>query len=189
MAEARPVLTDPDVLEALAHPVRLDVLTFLMSDGPATASACARAVGDTPSNCSYHARILARHGLVEQVSSGDGRQRPWRATITGFDVNPEVDPDSAEGRSGAAMMAASLALEQRRLRDYLSQRDRVSPEWRSADQWSAYTLRLTPAELRDLGAGLDALIRPLIAATREDAPEGAALVSVDLHAYPRLDAP
>ena len=68
MPEARPLLTDPDVLETLAHPVRLDVLTYLIADGPATASQCARAVGDTPSNCSYHVRMLARHGLVEPVA-------------------------------------------------------------------------------------------------------------------------
>jgi hypothetical protein len=30
---ARPVLTDPRVVEALAHPVRLDVLDYLMSSG------------------------------------------------------------------------------------------------------------------------------------------------------------
>ena len=84
MGDTRPVLTDPEVLEALAHPVRLDLLTYLMSDGPATASVCARAVGDTPSNCSYHLRALAGHGLVERASSRDGRERPWRATITGL---------------------------------------------------------------------------------------------------------
>lgn len=32
----RPVLTDAAVLVSLAHPVRLDVLNYLMSDGPAT---------------------------------------------------------------------------------------------------------------------------------------------------------
>ncbi len=189
MTEARPVITDPEVLEALAHPVRLDVLTYLMSDGPATASACARAVADTPSNCSYHVRALARHGLVEEVSSADGRQRPWRATITGFDMNPDPDPDTPEGRGAAAVMAASLALEQRRLREYLSHRDRVAPAWREADQSSAYMLRVTPAELTELGERLDALIRPLIAATRNDAPEGSELVSVGLYAYPRDGSP
>ena len=122
--ENRPVLTDPEVLEALAHPVRLDLLTYLMTSGPATASVCARQIGDTPSNCSYHMRALARHGLVEQVSSGDGRERPWQATVTGFAVDTEADPDSPEGQGGAALMSASLALEQRHLRDYLSHRDR-----------------------------------------------------------------
>src|ERR1700759_5782882 len=97
MAERRPVLTDPEVLEALAHPVRLDLLTYLMSDGPASASQCARAVGDTPSNSSYHLRTLARHGLVEPVQSPDRRQRPWRATITGFTPPPPPAPATPGG--------------------------------------------------------------------------------------------
>jgi DNA-binding transcriptional ArsR family regulator len=184
MKETRPVLTDPEVLEALAHPVRLDVLAYLMSNGPATASACARAVGDTPSNCSYHMRALARHGLVEEAPSTDARERPWRATITGFELNPDADPDTPEGRAAAAVLAASIALEQRRLRDYLSHRDRVTPAWRDADQCSAYTLRLTPAELSELADKLDALIRPLIAATREDPPAESELVELGLYAFP-----
>jgi DNA-binding transcriptional ArsR family regulator len=183
--ENRPVLTDPEVLEALAHPVRLDLLTHLMSSGPATASECAREIGDTPSNCSYHMRALARHGLVEPVSSSDGRERRWRATVTGLRVDSDADPKTPEGRGGAALMAASVALEQRGLRDYLSHRDRVSAQWREADQYSTYVLRITPAELSELGDQLDALIRPLIAATREDTPADAELVSVGVYGYPR----
>lgn len=189
MAERRPVLTDPDVLEALAHPVRLDLLGYLMSNGPASASTCARAVGDTPSNCSYHLRTLARHGLVEPVESTDRRQRPWRATITGFTLEPEADPATASGRGTAAVMAASLALQQRVLRDYLSHRDTVPAAWREVDLASNYTLRITPDELRVLGAQLDALIRPLIAAVRESAPADAELVEVDLFAFPRTEPP
>ncbi len=185
MAENRPVLTDPEVLDALAHPVRLDVLTYLMSSGPATASACARAVGDTPSNCSYHLRALARHGLVHPVSSSDGRERPWRATITGFRVNPDPDPGTPEGRGTAGVIAASLALEQRRTRDYLTHRSDVSSAWREADQYAWYTLRVTPDELRRLAAQIDALVRPLIAANREQDSGAAELVDLSLYAFPR----
>ena len=188
MAERRPVLTDPAVLEALAHPVRLDLLSYLMSDGPASASTCARAVGDTPSNCSYHLRTLARHGLVEPVESADRRQRPWRATVTGFTFSPDPDPSSPEGRGTAAVMAASVALQQRLLRDYLSHRDAVAKAWREVDIASNYTLRLTPEELGVLGERLDALIRPLIAAGREAVP-GSALVELDVFAFPRTEAP
>jgi DNA-binding transcriptional ArsR family regulator len=189
MAERRPVLTDPEVLEALAHPVRLDLLSYLMSNGPATASACARAVGDTPSNCSYHLRTLARHELVEPVASADRRQRPWRATITGFALDQDADPSTRSGRGAAAVMAASVALQQRLLRDYLSQRDSVAAAWREVDLASQYTLRITPGELRELGEQLDALIRPLIAAGRRSAPADAELVEVDLFAFPRTEAP
>lgn len=184
MVKNRPVLTDPEVLDALAHPVRLDVLQYLMSNGPATASACARAVSDSPSNCSYHLRALARTGLVESVASSDGRERPWQATITGFEIKPDADPGSAAGRGAAAVRAAALALDQRQVRDYLTHRDRTSAAWRRADLYSTYVLRVTPEELRALGRQLDALIRPLIAAHRE-APDGTDLVHLGLHAFPR----
>jgi DNA-binding transcriptional ArsR family regulator len=188
-SERRPLLTDPGVLEALAHPVRLDLLTYLMSAGPATASTCARAVGDTPSNCSYHLRTLAGHGLVEAVQSDDRRQRPWRATITGFSIEPNVDPDTPQGRSNAAVLSASLALEQGLLRDYLANRDRVSDAWREADNASSYMLHVTPAELSELNGRIDALVRPLIAAHRTDASPSAELVHINVFAFPRTGEP
>jgi DNA-binding transcriptional ArsR family regulator len=187
--ENRPLLTDPEVLEALAHPVRLDLLTYLMSDGPATASACARAVGGTPSNCSYHLRALAKHGLVEPVISADGRERPWRATVTGLRTVKSGEPQSAESQGAAELLAASAALDQRLLRDYLAQRDQLAPAWREADQYATYTLRVSPDELRDLGERIDALLRPLIAATREQPPSAAELVHVALYAFPRSGTP
>jgi DNA-binding transcriptional ArsR family regulator len=187
--EHRPLLTDPEVLSALAHPVRLDLLTYLMAAGPATASTCARAVGDTPSNCSYHLRTLAGHGLVEPVPSDDRRLRPWRATITGFALDPNVDPATDQGRGSAAVLSASLALEQGRLRDYLANRDQVSDAWREADNASSYTVHVTPDELSELNARIDALVRPLIAARRADAPPSAELVHVNVFAFPRIGEP
>src|SRR5215470_19444515 len=106
-AEARKRITEPAVLEALAHPVRLDLINYLMSGGPATASTCARAVGDTPSNCSYHLRTLARFGLVGEVPSVDGRERPWRALVTGLITNPD---DPSEPLSPQAARAFAVAL-------------------------------------------------------------------------------
>ncbi len=189
-AENRPVLTDPAVLAALAHPVRLDVLTYLMAAGPATGSACARAVGDTPSNCSYHLRTLARHGLVEAVASSDGRERPWRARITGFQTDHAgADSDTPEARGAADVLAATVALDQRRLRDYLSHRDEVPAVWRGVDEYSSYTLRVSPDELRVLVEQLDALIRPMIAANRDAPPADSELVHVGLQAFPRIETP
>lgn len=184
MTGARPTIRDADALQALAHPVRLDVLNFLMSNGPATASACARAVGDSPSNCSYHLRTLARYGLVAPAPSDDARERPWKATVTGFDIGDD-EPGTAGARGGAALLAASLQLDQRLARDYLAGREQVPARWRKADAYSRYTLRITPAELSELLEQIDQLIRPLIAASRGRAPRGAALVHLGLQAFPR----
>src|SRR6185437_11321334 len=129
MAERRPVLTDPEVLEALAHPVRLDLLGYLMSNGPATASTCARAVGDTPSNCSYHLRTLAKFGLVGEVPSADGRERPWQALVTGIDT--DADPAAPLSPQAARAFAVAVRRDQQLTTDYLARRDRVAPEWRA----------------------------------------------------------
>jgi DNA-binding transcriptional ArsR family regulator len=183
-AEARRRLTEPDELRALAHPVRLELLIHLMSSGTATASECARAVGDTPSNCSYHLRMLARHGLVEPDASADGRERPWRACVTGTQTpGSEAEAGTPEAADAAALIAVAVQRDHRLMRDYLARRDQVDQRWRGVDMHNTYTLRLTPQELRELGERLDALIRPYIAATREDS-EGD-LVHVSLAAFPR----
>jgi DNA-binding transcriptional ArsR family regulator len=181
--ETRRRITEPEALEALAHPVRLELINHLMAAGPATASACARAVGDSPSNCSYHLRVLAKVGLVGEVDSDDGRERPWRALITGFDT--DVDSEGSMTPQAAELLAVALQRDQRMVRDHFARRDELPRRWRSADVYSGYTLRLTPDELTDLAAKLDALIRPYIAATRADAPRGSALVHLGLQAFPR----
>jgi DNA-binding transcriptional ArsR family regulator len=180
----RPVLVDAEVVASLAHPVRLDVLRYLMSDGPATASVCARAVGDTPSNCSYHLRVLARHGLVSAEESADGRERPWRATITGFSTD-DADPAGPQAETTAALLAASMQLDQRLSREYLAERRQVSRSWRDADAFASYTLRVTPDELRALVQQLDDLIRPFVATTRDHEPPDAESVHLGLQAFPR----
>lgn len=184
MQEHRPNLADPGVLDALSHPVRLDVLGYLASSGPATASQCARAVGDTPSNCSYHLRVLASHGLVEPDPSGDGRSRPWRTNITGFTTD-DVDPADLAGLD--RMLAASVELDHHLLREYLRGRDAAPPEWRAVDLHASYGLVLSPAELAQVVQQIDAVVRPYIQATRNDAPAEAEHVHLSLSAFPRFE--
>ncbi|MET7419004.1 helix-turn-helix domain-containing protein [Dactylosporangium sp. NPDC005555] len=182
--EARRTLTEPDALRALAHPVRYEVLNYLIAEGVATASQCARAVGDTPSNCSYHLRALAKAGLVAPDGSADGRERPWRALVTGFDVPPDADPESPAGKQAALIAALAVQRDQRLVRGWMERRDRAPAQWRDADHYGLYTLRLTPDELRELGDRIDALVRPYIAATRDDAPAGAEAVHLGFHGFP-----
>ncbi|WP_375489857.1 helix-turn-helix domain-containing protein [uncultured Jatrophihabitans sp.] len=180
MRQRRPTLSDPAVVDALAHPVRLDVLSYLMSAGPATASECARAVGDTPSNCSYHLRVLAGHGLVRPDDSGDGRSRPWRTDLTGF----TIDPDPENGAT--AMLTASVELDHSLAREYLRGHDDVPEPWRQVDSHASYGLALSPDELTEVLQRIDDVVRPYIQATRADAPADAEHVHVALTAFPRL---
>src|SRR5262245_18842475 len=121
--EARRTLNEPETTRALAHPVRLELLNYLMANSPATASQCARAVGDTPSNCSYHLRALAKVGLVAPDESNDARERPWRALITGF----TTDESDENAQNIAALM---LQRDQRLAREFLARRDRLPVRWR-----------------------------------------------------------
>ena len=37
-------------------------------------------LGESPANCAFHLRTLAKYGFVEEAGGGRGRERPWRQT-------------------------------------------------------------------------------------------------------------
>ena len=187
--EARVRLDNPDAIAALTHPVRWKLLNYLMSSGPATASQGARAVGDTPSNCSYHLRTLAKYGWVEADDSADARERPWRALVTGFSLEGPGDPDSPLGRNTAALLAMTVQQDQLEVLEAVARFPALERAWQDASSHHTYTLRMTATELADLTRQLDALIRPYIAATRDERPKGSALVHLSLHAFPERPDP
>ena len=182
-------ITDPVALRALAHPVRLALLGHLMTFGPRTASQCAEVVGATPSNCSYHLRLLARFGLVEPAEADDGRERPWQATATGFSFgDPAASGASAAVRTAEqAVTSAGLEENLRLAHALLDRSERLAPEWLAATNFSNYSLRLSADELRRLNEALDQLIRPFITLTRDDAPGDAELVHVNVAAFRHPD--
>lgn len=189
--EDRRTVTDPRALRALAHPLRLALLDHLMSFGARTASECAEAVGSTPSNCSYHLRALARFGLVERVEADDGRERPWQSTATGLQLGRTDDPGVQLGVDTVERFFADHQVDEEaaRLHRAIALRDNVPPAWREASILSGYALRISPDELRALGERLDALIRPYIALTRDDAPSDSAVVALNLNAFLHPDEP
>ena len=96
----------PRAMRALAHPVRLAILSRLQGYGPSTATALAPLVGATPSVTSWHLRHLAEHGLVRDADvEADGRQRWWEAAGTGFRFTPPADE---AGRDAATLLSHVL---------------------------------------------------------------------------------
>jgi DNA-binding transcriptional ArsR family regulator len=192
-AERRLEITDSEVLAALAHPLRVALLYQLNALGSRTASQCAHALGETPANCSYHLRQLAKAGLVVREEAANGRERPWRSAYTGLDLHPPIDDADPEVMTAARATRASLAnleiAEHARLaRQYLRLESRAPRAWREVAGVSSYSLRLTPEELAALHDALDAVIRPYIGLTRTDPPEGAQPVHLDLKAFLRPEA-
>jgi DNA-binding transcriptional ArsR family regulator len=75
---------DPHAIRALAHPVRLRLLELLVHAGTLTATQASDALGESPANCAFHLRTLAKYGYVEEAGGGRGRERPWRRTHVGL---------------------------------------------------------------------------------------------------------
>ncbi|MDP9209558.1 MAG: winged helix-turn-helix domain-containing protein [Actinomycetota bacterium] len=192
-AERRMEVTDGAVLAALAHPLRVALLYQLNALGSRTASQCAQALGETPANCSYHLRQLAKAGLVARDEAGNGRERPWRSVYTGLSLRPPVDDADPEVVTAARATRASVAnieIEEhaRLARQYLRLEPRAAKAWRDVAGVNSYSLRLTAGELAELVQALDAAIRPFIGLTRADPPEDAQPVHLDFKAFLRPEA-
>ena len=71
-------LLTPRRLKGLLHPIRVRLLNLLESDGPATASQLGRRIGESSGVTSYHLRILAQHGFIQddEERSGSACQPP-----------------------------------------------------------------------------------------------------------------
>ena len=153
-------LTDPKVIRAIAHSTRTQILHHLMETGPATATECAAVVDESPSACSYHLRKLAEFGFVEQVETEDGRERRWRAVVTGFGV-PKAAQDRPE------ILAALRPLTRRWFQDnqeviaeFLATEPKFDPTWRKAATFQQTNPYVTPDELIRIGEEIQEVLRP-----------------------------
>ncbi|MEW2045352.1 helix-turn-helix domain-containing protein [Streptomyces sp. NPDC005476] len=159
--ENRPI-TDLGTLKALAHPLRMRLYRQLCVARRATASQLADQVDEAVSLVSYHLRKLDEHGLIEEAEpqSADGRERWWQPSSDGVSIRDKDFRDAPE-RAAAHLAATRLFHEQRAdmYRRYLDERPTWGPEWNAAAPDNESILRLTPAELAELGAELLALAR------------------------------
>ena len=166
-------ITDPTVMRALAHPVRMALIELFGVHPTLTATQASEALGESPANCAFHLRTLAKYGFLEEAGGGRGRERPWKASAKSHRIRLR----SSDLESEQAQVAAG-AFEQvwydrwfARIREVFVNR-RWSPEWEGA-AGSSHTLTfLTPAELRTVRDEIDAIVVP--ACGRAPAGPGAA---------------
>jgi len=65
-------------MRALAHPLRWALLEALAQAGTLTATQASEMLNESPANCAFHLRTLAKYGFVAEAGGGRGRERPWR---------------------------------------------------------------------------------------------------------------
>jgi hypothetical protein len=89
-------VTDPTAMRALAHPVRWALIEALGDAGTLTATQASEILGESPANCAFHLRTLAKYGFVEEAGGGRGRERPWRRVHRGMSWSTlQDDPRAA----------------------------------------------------------------------------------------------
>jgi DNA-binding transcriptional ArsR family regulator len=174
-------LTDPKAMRALAHPVRLAILSFLQRSGPATATMLAPHVSATPSVVSWHLRHLAEFGLVADADPadvpGDRRQRWWVASARGFRFEGSDDP--AAEQLADEMFTAAVSQTKAWI---METRPQLPMEWRPNAGLSNTRVSLTPDELDQLADEIDNLLAPYV--NRPTPPDGARPVRILRHYMP-----
>ncbi|MFE7514948.1 winged helix-turn-helix domain-containing protein [Streptomyces sp. NPDC057540] len=183
-------LTDPRALRAYAHPLRMSLVGLLRSSGPFTATRAAELTGESVASCSYHLRILAKYGLVEEAPGGRGREKPWQATAR-YTEWPEYSEDAAVAEAADALSTAVAERYFERVTRAMENRHRLPREWQEAEEFGDSLLHLTPEELTGLRRRIGELLQPYEARTSDPSlrPEGARPVSILRIAYLDQDIP
>jgi DNA-binding transcriptional ArsR family regulator len=166
---ARRVTGDAKRWKAMSHPLRREMLQYLERRGPATATTLAAALGENTGTTSYHLRILADAGVIEEVPErAHGRERWWR-TFPVDHREPDYDSLSPADREAldewrAGQIPAELELVNRYLREM-----RQHGPWARASRASGYYTAEGLAALHD---DYVALLHKY-GYTEQDAPPGA----------------
>ena len=179
-------ISDPQVMRALAHPARVEIVEYLNNTGEAvTATECARLVGLSPSATSYHLRELARYGLVEQAPSrGDGRERVWRSTSSGLRIDADLEKPGAADAT-RALVDLFLARDLAKVREWVARLPGETEDWQESASLVSHELLLTADELAALNTEVQALVERYKRRERQhDAPPGARRVQYNYMAFP-----
>lgn len=176
-------IEDAQILRAMAHPLRLRLIGALRRDGPSTASVLARRLGESSGATSYHLRMLAKYGFVEDDSERNrGRERWWQAVDEG--VAWSLDTDDVGLLEADRTVGRQLAGEYLRwLELWYEEMPGWDRRWRAAasstDQW----FELTPEELRSLADEVLGVLERY-AGRRERTPDSERTMVV-FHAFPQ----
>jgi len=149
-------ISEPRELRALTHPLRFALLD-LLAEGPLTASQCAQRLGESPANCSYHLRQLAKYGHVHAADGGRGRERPWRMREEGIRWDEGTPAGAA---AGAALGAAIDRYRFDAWRRFRLRQGQEPQEWRDAALSTDAVSWMTAAELNQFTQDLYDLFTP-----------------------------
>lgn len=148
---------DARAIRALAHPLRIRILDLLDERQPLTATEISEVVGESPANCSFHLRTLAKYGFVEEAGGGTGRNRPWqRPAGSIFIDDANADPETRTAARAFHTVKREAAF--RRLAEWEERKHSYPGEWSQVGFTSEINTALTAAELKVVGEKLFELV-------------------------------
>jgi DNA-binding transcriptional ArsR family regulator len=168
---------------ATAHPIRLRIFE-LLRDGPSTASHLGRRLGESSGTASYHLRILARAGAIEEASElGTARERWWRRKDPLVVVPTDAD---LEGRAiSARLHAIFFARDAEARHRFVLAQPELDPEWQEGAFAGNWFVDLTAEEAGELGTRVLELVDEY--RRRPERPSGARSALVSFSALPWID--
>ena len=181
-------LTDPKAMRALAHPVRMALLDLLAVNATLTATQASEALGESPANCAFHLRTLAKYGFVREAGGGRGRERPWTVVHRSVKISAGSLDDRQARVAAEALEGVWLDRWLGTIRSSLVGRS-WPPEWEEAGLASQSLVFLTAEETAQVGTEIRAILGQYLD-RRTDAsarPPGALPVEVTVFGYPRED--
>ncbi len=165
----RRVIGDEPAWKAMAHPLRGEILRQLDRLGRANSTRIAEELGENTGTTSYHLRVLADAGVIEEIPElSQGRQRWWRAVR----VDRREPPyDSLSGQERAALDAWRDA----QLPGEIELFNRFIAEFRKHGEWAKGARGGGYFTEQGLAAVFEGFIQLLNehAHSVDDAPEGA----------------
>jgi DNA-binding transcriptional ArsR family regulator len=160
-------VADPQVLKALAHPVRQELMTLLVSGEVFTATQVAGRVRMTPSAVSHHLRQLERYGLARRANgSRDGRERLWESAVGDLTISA-----TARHEVGVLAIEAIVTREIELLTERLRRQRSNAQPGRHIVGLSRLDVWVTPDEAAQLDRDLERLLKPFARRTGHHHPK------------------
>jgi hypothetical protein len=150
-------LTDPKAMRALAHPVRMALLDLLGVAGTLTATQASEILGESPANCAFHLRTLAKYGFAREAGGGRGRERPWTRTRRTISISSTQQDNPQAAIVAGALGSAYFERWVERARRVFGSRERL-PGWERATQMNRSAVFLTAEETVQVGREIQEII-------------------------------